>query len=209
MHRFKVGGDGKPVRPRRGPATVIGDASRFDASHWLTLVNREGAAGRPVSQETSRRPTPIALAERGGPMKQKKFLALCGAIAIVLSTTGAALAASSSSGPAVTVQIKSLTKTLFGPTSVNGEKGSITKGGTPKGICPGNTAAGALDAATKHRWTGKYYSSLKDIFVTSILGVKPKTPDFWSILVNGKTASKGICEIKLKHGQKLQFKVVK
>ena len=28
MAAFKVGGDGKPVRARRGPATVIGDANR-------------------------------------------------------------------------------------------------------------------------------------------------------------------------------------
>jgi hypothetical protein len=32
MAAFKVGGDGKPVRPRRGPATVIGDASRIHAT---------------------------------------------------------------------------------------------------------------------------------------------------------------------------------
>jgi hypothetical protein len=32
MPRFKVGGDGKPVRIRRGPATVIGDASREEAT---------------------------------------------------------------------------------------------------------------------------------------------------------------------------------
>src|SRR5207302_3519116 len=64
---FKVGGHGKPVRSRRGPATVIGDASRTD-SHWVTRVSREGAAGRPVSQETSRRPqSRYALVERGGP----------------------------------------------------------------------------------------------------------------------------------------------
>ena len=32
MAAFKVGGHGKPVRVRRGPATVIGDASRINAT---------------------------------------------------------------------------------------------------------------------------------------------------------------------------------
>jgi Domain of unknown function (DUF4430) len=141
-------------------------------------------------------------------MKHNKFLALCGAIAIVLASTGAALAASST-GPAVTVQIKSLTKTLAGPTSVHGEKGSVTKGGAPKGSCPGKSAAGALDVATHGKWTAKYYSSFKDVFITSILGVKPKGKDSWAIYVNGKSASTGACEIKLKAGEKLLFKVIK
>ena len=141
-------------------------------------------------------------------MNHKKFLALCGAIAIVLATSGAAMAASSS-GPAVSVQVKSLTKTLLAPTSGRGEKGSITKGGTPSGKCSGTTAAGALDTATHHRWAGKYYSSVPGIFITSILGVKPKNPDYWSVFVNGKSSSKGICAIKLRAGEKLLFKIIK
>jgi hypothetical protein len=141
-------------------------------------------------------------------MKQKKLLALCGAVAVSLVTAAAALAASST-GPAVTVTVKSLSKTLAGPATVHGEKGAITKGGAPKGRCPGRSAAGALDAATHHRWNAKYYASLKDVFITSILGVKPKSKDFWEIVINGKVASTGACEIKLKPGEKLLFKIAK
>ncbi len=141
-------------------------------------------------------------------MKQKKFIALCGALAIILATSGAALAASSA-GPAVTVTVKSLSKTLVGPTTVHGEKRSITKGGTPKGKCPGRSAAGALDAATHGHWTGKYFSSVGSTFITSISGVKPKGSDFWSVFVNGKSSSLGACAIKLKAGEKLLFKIVK
>jgi hypothetical protein len=142
-------------------------------------------------------------------MSPKKFLAAVLIVtAIVGATAGAALAAGSS-GPAVKVQVKSLTKTLLGPITVHGEKAAVTKGGTPKGKCTGSSAAGALDAATRGRWSGKWYSSVPGIFVTSILGVKPKNPDFWEIVVNGKVAANGICSIKLRAGQRLLFKVAK
>jgi Domain of unknown function (DUF4430) len=140
-------------------------------------------------------------------MHRKTVVALVGAIVMALTASGAALAASS--GPAVTVQIKSLTKTLLKPTTEHGEKGWITKGGTPKGKCSAASAAGALDAATHGKWTGKYYASVGGIFITSIDGVKPSGSDFWGVYVNGKSSSKGVCDIKLRSGEKLLFKVVK
>jgi Domain of unknown function (DUF4430) len=140
-------------------------------------------------------------------MNRKTLVALVGAIVLALTASGAALAAGS--GPSVSVRVKSTTKTLLTATNVHGEKGWITKGGTPHGKCSGSSAAGALDAATHGKWTGKYYSSVGDIFVTSILGVKPKGNDFWGVFVNGKSSSTGICEIKLHAGQKLLFKITK
>lgn len=125
---------------------------------------------------------------------------------MALAASGAALAAGS--GPAVSVQVKSLTKTLRTAT-VHGEKGSITKGGTPKGKCPGSSAAGALDAATKGNWKGKYYASVGGVFITSILGVTPKNPDYWGFYINGKSSSKGVCAVSLHPGEKLLFKIVK
>ena len=140
-------------------------------------------------------------------MNRKTLIALLGAIVVALTASGAALAAGS--GPSVSVQIKSTTKTLLAPTAVHGEAGWITKGGTPKGKCPGASAAGALDAATHGMWTGKYYSSVGGIFVTSILGVKPTGQNaYWGIYVNGKSASTGACGIKLRAGQKLLFKII-
>jgi hypothetical protein len=140
-------------------------------------------------------------------MNRKSLTALVGAVVMALAASGVAVAAVS--GPSVSVSVKSLTKTLLAPTSVHGEKGSITKGGAPKGKCPGASAAGALDAATHGRWAGKYSSSLHDIFITSILGVKPSGNDFWEIFVNGKPASTGACEIKLHAGERLLFKIAK
>ena len=126
---------------------------------------------------------------------------------MALAASGVALAATT--GPAVTVQIQNGTKTLLKPTTEHGEKGSITKGGTPKGKCSGSSAAGALDAATHGKWTGKYYASVGGIFVTSIDGVKPKGSDFWGVYVNGKESSVGVCSVKLRSGEKLLFKITK
>jgi len=139
-------------------------------------------------------------------MNRKMFVALVGSIAIALAASGVALAAGS--GPAVRVQIKTLTKTLR-QAVVHGEKGWITKGNTPRGKCGGNSAAGALDAATHGKWRGKYYASVGGIFVTSILGVTPKSPDYWGFYVNGKSSSKGVCEVALHAGEKLLFEIVK
>lgn len=141
-------------------------------------------------------------------MHRKTLAALIGALVMAFVATGVATAAGT--GPSVTVQIKSSKKTLLKPTAVHGEKGSITKGGTPKGKCPGNTAAGALDAATHGKWTAKYFSSVGGIFVTSILGVKPAgSSSFWELIVNGKPSNKGICAVKLHAGEKLLFKIAK
>jgi hypothetical protein len=140
-------------------------------------------------------------------MNRKFYPAVAGAVValIVVMAVGVAAAAS---GPSVTVQVKSLTKTLLRPTTVHGETGWITKGGTPRGKCSGNSAAGALGAATHGKWTGKYYAGI-GIFVTSILGVKPKGSDYWEILVNNKASIHGACAIKLHAGERLLFKIIK
>jgi hypothetical protein len=140
-------------------------------------------------------------------MNWKFYPAVAGAVValIVILAVGVAAAAS---GPTVTVQVKTLTKTLLRPTHVHGEKGWIRKGRTPRGQCSGNSAAGALGAATHGKWTGKYYAGV-GIFVTSILGVKPRGKDYWEILVNNKVSSHGICDIKLHAGERLLFKIIK
>jgi hypothetical protein len=119
----------------------------------------------------------------------------------------AARSAATSVGPKVSVEIKSLSKTLLKPTKVQGQKGWITTGGTPTGKCSAASAAGALNAATHGKWAGKYYASVGGIFITSILGVKPPNKsDYWEILVNNRVSNDGICGVKLHAGQKLLFK---
>jgi hypothetical protein len=140
-------------------------------------------------------------------MNRKTVAALVGAIVMALAVSGVALGAGT--GPSVSVQVKTLSKTLLNATGVHGENGSVTKGGTPKGKCPGSSAAGALDAATHGKWAGKYSAKYHEIFITSILGVKPSGNDFWEIVVNGKPASTGACEVKLHAGERLLFKIAK
>jgi hypothetical protein len=136
-------------------------------------------------------------------MKCKTVVALLGAVVLAVAVAGAALAASA--GPAVTLQVKTLSRTLKNVV-VHGEKGSVTKGG---GSCSGRSGAGALDAATHGNWTGKYYKG-QGIFVTSILGVKPKNSHYyWGIYVNGKSSSTGACGIKLHANETILFKITK
>jgi hypothetical protein len=139
-------------------------------------------------------------------MNRNYVVALVGAITIALAVAGAALAAST--GPAVTVKIKTLSRTLK-TAVVHGQTGWITKSGAPTGKCSAKSAAGALNAATHGRWNGKYYKKYSDYLVTSILGAKPKGNDFWEIVVNGKAASTGMCHIKLKAHQTIVFKIAK
>ena len=140
-------------------------------------------------------------------MNRKTLAALVGAVVMAVGASGVALAAGS--GPAVSVKVKTLSKTLLHATGVHGEHGWITKGKTPRGKCPGRSAAGALDAATHGKWRGSYSKTVGDIFITSILGVKPKGKEFWEIVVNGKPASTGACEIKLHARERLLFKIAK
>jgi hypothetical protein len=135
---------------------------------------------------------------------------VCLFLAVAAVSCGAVVPAAFSRavGPTVTVQVKSLTKTLLRPTAVRGRTGWITKGGTPRGKCSASRAAGALDAATHGNWAGKYYSGI-GIFVSSILGTKPSGADYWAVYVNGRYSNLGICDIKLRAGERLLFKIKK
>jgi Domain of unknown function (DUF4430) len=136
-------------------------------------------------------------------MNRKTVIALLGAFVIALVAAGAAAAAST--GPAVTVQIKTTTKTLKSAV-VHGQRGSITKDG---GKCSGDSGAGALNAATDGKWAGKYFGSYHDYEVNSILGVKPRAHYYWELFVDGKSASSGICHVKLKAHETILFKIAK
>ena len=137
-------------------------------------------------------------------MKKKTIVALLGALVLAVA---APISATASSGHRVTVQIK-LGKVLH-TYHVSGERGWITKGGTPRGKCPGASAAGALDRATHGRWTGRYYRQYSDLLVSSILGVKAHGGRYWWLYVNGRSASVGVCAVKLRAGEKLLFKLIK
>ncbi|MGH2892294.1 MAG: hypothetical protein ACRDPM_03375 [Solirubrobacteraceae bacterium] len=136
--------------------------------------------------------------------KHTQFAALGGvAVALLLAVTTPALGARSGSG--VTVRVEGLKHTLLPTTSAHAESGSITKGGTPKGSCPGSSAAGYFDSATHHRWHGAYSSGL-GVEITGVLGETHRFSAkgfYWGIWINDRFASTGMCDLKLKPGDEL------
>jgi hypothetical protein len=139
-------------------------------------------------------------------MHHRKFLALTGAtLAFVLAPSAGALAANSTK---LTVRVEGSTRTLLPPTIVQTHTGSITQGGAPAGACPATSAAGALDVATHHGWSGTFFSSFNDYEIKTILGdTESGTKSYWGIWVNNAYATTGACEIKLKRGDQLLFAV--
>ena len=147
-------------------------------------------------------------------MSARRTCALAGAsLALVAAPTAVAAPAGatlSAAGTTVSVRVEGVTHALLVPTAVRTHGGSITTGGAPSGTCPATDAAGALDAATHHRWSGTYSSGL-GIEVTRILGETDKySPHghYWQIFLNHKSASAGICSLTLHAGDQLLFAAV-
>ncbi|MFZ0039972.1 MAG: hypothetical protein WAK93_01585 [Solirubrobacteraceae bacterium] len=140
-------------------------------------------------------------------MPTRRTLALGGALlALCLVFASAALAA----GTKVSVRVEGVKRTLLSTTSVTTHSGSITKDGTPAGICPSSSAAGALDIATKHRWGGTFDTKFQELELTTILGESwPFTQDkyYWGIWVNNRYASAGMCQITPHKGDRILFAV--
>ncbi len=136
---------------------------------------------------------------------------LSGAVALFVSALALAptSALAASGPPKVTVRIEGKSKTLLAATTVQTRSGSITRGGAPSGACPASSAQGALNVATKGRWSGKFDSSFKSYFVTKILGdTENGTKAFWELLVNDVPSQTGACGTKLHSGDRVVFAVV-
>lgn len=127
-----------------------------------------------------------------------------------VATAAAPRAGTAAAGPKVSVTIIGKTKTLLATKTVQTRTGSITRGGAPAGKCPATSAQGALNVATHGKWQGKWYASYHEYYITGILGdTETSKKYYWGLYVNGKTSSKGACDVKLKTGDKLVFKVTK
>ena len=138
-------------------------------------------------------------------MKHLRILAVTGTFALLcLVGAGAAFAA----GSTVSVRVEGLKRTLLPATKVTApSSGSITKGGTPAGTCPATNAAGPLNTATHGRWGGTYTTGL-GIDITQILGethVFSSHGYYWEFFVNNRAASLGVCDQKLRSGDRLLF----
>ncbi len=144
-------------------------------------------------------------------MKLRRSLA-CARMGVAGAVVACGLigAGSALASPAVSVRVEGLSRTLLPARTVHPPaSGSITKGGTPAGTCPADTAAGALDAATRHRWGGTYSSGL-GIEVSNILGATYSFSrgSYWGFYVNDRFASKGICDTPLHTGDQYLFAAV-
>jgi hypothetical protein len=119
---------------------------------------------------------------------------LVGGLALA-ATASPALAAS------VSVEIEGQTK-LLAPTTVT-TPSSVNKDGTNS--CDGNTAIGALEAATDGNWSGSY--SFNSYSVETLLGESHAfgTGGYWTFYVNGNYANGGACDIHVQDGDKVLF----
>jgi hypothetical protein len=127
-----------------------------------------------------------------------------------VATAAAPRTSLAAKGPKVSVTIIGKTKTLLSARPVQTTAGWITRGGAPSGKCPASSAQGALNVATHGNWKGSWYSSYHEYYITGILGDNETTKKYyWGLYVNGKSSSKGACDVKLKAGDKLVFKVTK
>src|SRR5919199_1548220 len=126
---FRVGGQGKPVQIRRGPATVTGDATRESAAAPEPLDRRRRAGkargGRPGSQETCPDCTAhIALAE-GVALMLHRLAGLALAVLALLVPASVAAAAPVT----VNLRIEGPTSTVFeGPVTTDVRPFQFTTG---------------------------------------------------------------------------------
>jgi uncharacterized protein DUF4430 len=138
-------------------------------------------------------------------MKRIAILAAAGAPVAVAALLAAPAFAGAQTK--VSFRVEGVSKTLLPAKSVTVPTGgSITKGGTPAGACPANSAAGAFNAATGGNWSGTYSSGL-GIEVTKILGESGvySKGHYWEFFVDNRAASLGICSQKVKSGDQLLF----
>jgi len=149
---------------------------------------------------------------------QKKRTINYGAAALTATLalfTGTALAsthphARMSKLPKVTITVQGRTTTLLKTRTVQGRPGYIRRGGAGPGMCPADSAQGALNVATHGHWQGKWYQSYHEYYITSILGLSETGKKYyWGFYVNGKLSSKGACDVRLRAGERLLFKVTR
>jgi hypothetical protein len=147
-------------------------------------------------------------------MKHSRTLALgaSAAVAIALAVLSpSALAASGGnkggkSTPA-NVRVEGISKTLLAETTVLTKAASIDPDGKPADTCEGDTAAVALQDATKGNWTAGPFSSGLGYSVVGLFGESyPFTSSYyWSFWIDDKPGTVGICGATLHAKEKLLF----
>ncbi|HEU0249890.1 MAG TPA: DUF4430 domain-containing protein [Solirubrobacteraceae bacterium] len=149
-------------------------------------------------------------------MKHSRILAVGASAAATLTLLTVSLTATpvlaksgahGKGGTPVEVRVEGLAKTLLPETLVGTKAASIVKDGKPADVCSGDTAAVALQDATKGSWVAGTFSSGLGYPVTAILGESyPFTSNYyWSFWIDNKPATTGICGATLHPGDKVLF----
>src|SRR3954453_8000433 len=207
---FRVGGQGKPVRIRRGPATVTGDATRTSAAALEPLDRRrrpgKAGSGRPGSQETRPgRNAHIALVERGGSMLHRLAGAALAAFALLAPASVAAAAPVTVNlrieGPATTVFEGPVTTDVrpfrftTGPDTAahTCDATAANQGSSPVPVPTRGAAIAAASEAAPFSTSGTFFASLGSPSFAQIAGqptaFDPATSAFLVEYKNGGAAS--------------------
>src|SRR5947209_1562059 len=103
----------------------------------------------------------------------------------------------------VTVRVEGANSTLVPLTQVTAPSAPVSGDGGAHS-CPGNTVAGALDAATAHSWSGTWFS-FGDYLVATILGethdsnASDSDGTYWATWTN-HASNNGVCSTPLNEG---------
>ena len=121
---------------------------------------------------------------------------LGGALALALVPAAPAVAAD------VTVRVEGDSATLVREVQLKTPRRPVGK--TREQRCPGGTALGALHLATGGRWDGPY--SELGYLIQSIRGERHDgTPSYWSLWVNNRLSTTGVCQAELRDGDEVLF----
>jgi hypothetical protein len=105
---------------------------------------------------------------------------------------------------AVTVRVEGLKETKVLPTVLTTTTAPVVKDENPEHSCPGTSAAGALDLATKGEWGGKWFSGLGYSVETIENESYPFTqPYYWTFWVNHKSQEVGVCGVEMESGDEV------
>jgi hypothetical protein len=137
-------------------------------------------------------------------MVKRRLLGPLAGLALVLAIPGAAIAAT------VTVRVEGRDATLLPATTVTTDATAVNKDGDPTHTCAGDSAAGALEQATRGQWGGQWFSGL-GYSVETLLGEAHAFPDpeFWSLVRSNVETTTGVCDTTLQNGDEVLFFVAR
>jgi hypothetical protein len=138
-------------------------------------------------------------------MPQMRISSRSALLVVVLLCLLAPSCAMAAGAPAtVTVRVEGLNETKLPPTLVTTTTAPVVKDGNEADSCPGTSAAGALELATKGAWSGKWFSGLGYSVETIENESYPFTqPYFWTFWLNHKSQEAGVCGVEMESGDEV------